>query len=199
MRPDLHRLAVRLHRRRFERIAEATGSPQPAMLCASIATSSATGRLEALATRASLGEMGLRRWWKSAISTGCGSRRARAVDHKAAVTAVESGRALLAVGGDREQALVLAERHGLALANDFSRAVRRGRDAGLKAARPIARAVRPAGREAAQGHRRLSLARHGARLQDWSALLSAEASAVISCATASPFADDPREQLVAGR
>ena len=140
VRPDLHRLAVELTGDDpFERIAEATRFAQPAIYCASIAGFERRGRPEALAYAGhSLGEIG------ALVAAGAigdldglriAAERGRLMD-EAAVTAVDGG--MLAVGGDREQALVLAERHGLALANDNSpeQIVLSGRDAGLEARGP---------------------------------------------------------------
>lgn len=205
VRPDLHGLAVELAGADpFERIGEATRFAQPAIYCASIAGFERRGRPEALAYAGhSLGEIGALAA-AGAIGDLDGLRiaaeRGRLMD-EAAVTAVDGG--MLAVGGDRDQALVLAERHGLALANENSpeQFVLSGREAGLESARAESRDL---GLRA----KRLKVtgAFHSPDMapvsEPFEALLSGiefapTTAAVISCATASPFADDPREQLVA--
>ena len=150
MRPDLYGLAVELAGADpFERVGEATRFAQPAIYCASIAGFERRGRPEALAYAGhSLGEIGALAA-AGAIDDLDGLRvaaeRGRLMD-EAAVTAVDGG--MLAVGGDRDQALVLAERHGLALANENSpeQFVLSGREAGLESRAGRMRATSTCGR-----------------------------------------------------
>lgn len=204
-RPDLHELACELTGADpFERIGEATRFAQPAIYCASITGFDRIGRPAALAYAGhSLGEI------TALAAAGAvddldglriAAERGRLMD-EAATAAVDGG--MLAVGGDREQALVLAERHGLALANENSpeQFVLSGRGPALDAARGDARDLDLRAKRLA-----VTGAFHSPDMAPASApfteLLTGLDFAptsvpVMSCATASPFAADPRDQLAA--
>lgn len=204
-RPDLHRLACELTGDDpFARIGDATRFAQPAIYCASIAGFDGIGRPAALAYAGhSLGEI------TALAAAGAvddldglriAAERGRLMD-EAAATAVDGG--MLAVGGDRAQALVLAERHGLALANENSpeQFVLSGRGAALDAAREDARdldlrakrlAVTGAFHSPDMAPASVPFAELVAGLE-----FAPTSVPVISCATASPFDADPRDQLVA--
>jgi [acyl-carrier-protein] S-malonyltransferase len=204
-RPDLYALACALvDDEPFERIADGTRFAQPAIYCASLASFEHLGRPTGLAYAGhSLGEIAALAA-AGALDDLDGLRiaaeRGRLMDLAAAAS--DAG-GMLAVGGARSQAVELAERTGLALANENSpeQFVLSGREAGLEAARAEAkelglRAKRlavagafhsPAMEPAVEPFRR-RLGEIEFRRAD---------SPVISSATAIAFEPDPREQLVA--
>jgi [acyl-carrier-protein] S-malonyltransferase len=204
-RPDLHALACELvGDDPFERIADATRYAQPAIYCASVASFERLGRplagayaghslgeIAALAAAGSVGDLdGVR----------IAAERGRLM--QLAADAAEPG-GMLAVGGRRGQALELAQRTGLSLANENSpeQFVLSGPEPGIEAARGEARGL---------GLRVKRLAVAGAfhspdmkpAVEPFRDCLgeigfAAAATPAISGATASPFEADPREQLVA--
>jgi malonyl CoA-acyl carrier protein transacylase len=204
-RPDLYDLACELAGDDpFERIAEGTAFAQPAVYCASLAGFEELGRPAALAYAGhSLGEIAALAA-AGAVSDLDGLRiaveRGRLMA-RAAAAAQPGG--MLAVGGDREQALGLAERCGLALANENSpgQYVLSGPEPALERARAEAREV---------GLRVKRLAVAGAfhspdmdpavepfaRCLERTEFTAADAP-VISSATATDFGADPRAQLAA--
>ena len=203
-RPDLAELASELvGEDPLERAAEGTAFAQPAIYCAALAGHDLLGRPRAaLYAGHSLGEL-------TALAA------AGAVDDRDGLRAVaergrlmeEAGRrtpgGMVAVGGERDAALALAAEAGLELANENSpgqfvlsgpeagldRALEAARPRGLRAKRlPVAGAFHSAAMAPAVEPFRACLDSIGFR---------AGHSPVISCATATPFAVDPRDQLAA--
>ncbi|MDX6582960.1 MAG: hypothetical protein QOI10_2144 [Solirubrobacterales bacterium] len=205
-RPDLHELACELvGTDPFERLAGGTNFAQPAIYCASIAGFERLGRppadayaghslgeIAALAAAGAVGELdGLR----------IAAERGRLM-HEAGESAAQP-LGMLAVGGDRSQALQLAERTGLALANENSpeQFVLSGAESGLEAARAAAR-----GLDLRAKRLKVTGAFHSPYMEPavepYRALIAGiefrpATAPVISGATATPFHDDPREQLAA--
>jgi [acyl-carrier-protein] S-malonyltransferase len=205
-RPDLLGLAHELiGEDPFARIGDGTRFAQPAVYCAALAGFEARGRPRGdLYAGHSLGEVTALAA-AEAIDDLDGLRvvvaRGRLMD-AAAATAPDGG--MLAVGGDREQALELAKRSDLELANENSpnQFVLTGPEAGLEAAQTEAREL---------GLRVKRLAVSGAfhspamaaAVEPFREYLeaidfSAPAAPVISCVTATALEDDPRELLAAG-
>ncbi len=205
VRPDLHELAAELvGDDPLRRVADGTRFAQPAIYCASIASFERAGRPVARAYAGhSLGEVAALAA-AGAVDDLDGLRiaaeRGRLMDDAAA--AAEPG-GMLAVGGERGQALALAQDTGLTLANENApgQYVLSGPEAGLEAARERAK-------ELGLRAKRLAIAGafHSADMLPAVELFAERLteiefhrtpSPVISGATASPFAADPREQLVA--
>jgi [acyl-carrier-protein] S-malonyltransferase len=204
-RPDLLALATQLAGADpFERIGEATRYAQPAIYCASIAGFERLGRPDAaLLAGHSLGEIA------ALAAAGAvdeleglriASERGRLMD-LAAEDCEPSG--MLAVGADRRQAVELAARHQLSLANlnSPSQSVLSGSVAALDAALADARE---------QGLRAKRLAVAGAfhspfmaaAVDPFGELLASidfrrPDRTVVSCVTAEPFESDPRGSLIA--
>lgn len=204
-RPDLHALACELiGDDPLERIADGTRFAQPAIYCASLASFERLGRPAALAYAGhSLGEVAA---LAAAGAVGDLDGLRIAVERgrlmQAAAEAAAPG-GMFAVGGSRGQALELAQRTGLALANENSpeQFVLSGPEPGLERARDEARAM---------GLRVKRLAVSGAfhsadmgpAVAPYREVLAgiefrAPAAPAISGATASVFEPDPRAQLVA--
>ena len=205
-RPDLLDLVRKLTGEEdpFARIGDGTRFSQPAVYCASLAGYERLGRPRGdLYAGHSLGEVAALAA-ANAVDELDGLRivvaRGRLMD-AAAAAAPEGG--MLAVGGDREQALELAERSDLGLANENSpnQFVLTGPDAGLEAAQESARDL---------GLRVKRLAVAGAfhspamaaAVEPFREYLDAiefrpPSEPVISCVSAQPFESDPRELLAA--
>jgi [acyl-carrier-protein] S-malonyltransferase len=205
-RPDLLDLVRKLTGEEdpFARIDDGTRFSQPAVYCASLAGYQRLGRPHGdLYAGHSLGEVAALTA-ANAVDEFDGLRivvaRGRLMD-AAAAAAPEGG--MLAVGGDREQALELAERSDLGLANENSpnQFVLTGPDAGLEAAEASARDL---------GLRAKRLAVAGAfhspamaaAVEPFREYLDAiefrpPSEPVISCVSAEPFESDPRELLAA--
>lgn len=204
-RPDLAELAAELvGDDPFERIGQGTRFDQPAIYCASLAAFDSLGRPPgALYAGHSLGEVAALAA-AGAVDDLDGLRiaaeRGRLMDDAAA--AAPAG-GMLAVGGRREEAVALAARTGLALANENSPSqfVLTGREAGLETARAEAKGL---------GLRVKRLAVAGAfhsidmepAVESFRAFLGGidvhDAHApVISAVTATPFGADPRGPLAA--
>jgi malonyl CoA-acyl carrier protein transacylase len=204
-RPDLHALACDLvGDDPLERIADGTRFAQPAVYCASLAGFERLGRPAALAYAGhSLGEVAA---LAAAGAVGDLDGLRIAVERgrlmQAAADAATGG-GMLAVGGTRGQALELAQRTGLALANENSpeQYVLSGAEAGLERARSEARGM---------GLRVKRLAVAGAfHSPDMTAAVRpyrefldgiefrATGAPAVSSASASPFEADPRIQLAA--
>jgi [acyl-carrier-protein] S-malonyltransferase len=203
-RPDLLDLVRKLTGEEdpFARIGDGTRFSQPAVYCASLAGYERLGRPRGdLYAGHSLGEVAALAA-ANAVDELDGLRivvaRGRLMD-AAAAAAPDGG--MLAVGGDREQALELAERSDLGLANENSpnQFVLTGPDAGLEAAEENAREL---------GLRAKRLAVTGAfhspamaaAVEPFREYLDAiefraPSEPVISCVTAQPFDSDPRELL----
>jgi [acyl-carrier-protein] S-malonyltransferase len=204
-RPDLLALATKLAGEDpFARIDDGTRFAQPAVYCAAVAGFERRGRPQGdLYAGHSLGEVAALAA-AGAVDELDGLRivvaRGRLMD--AAAAAAPAG-GMLAVGGDREQAMALAERSGLALANENSpdQFVLTGTEVGLETAQSGAREL---------GLRVKRLAVAGAFHS--SAMASAvgpfreyldaiefrpPAAPVISCVSAAAFDPDPRELLAA--
>jgi [acyl-carrier-protein] S-malonyltransferase len=205
-RPDLYELALELVAGDpFERIAEGTNFAQPAIYCASIASFERLGRPAAHAYAGhSLGEVAALAV-AGAVAEDNGLRIAAERGRLMAEAGLAASEPLgmLAVGGDRTAALALGERTGLALANENSpeQFVLSGAEPGLEAAAAAAREL---------GLRAKRLKVTGAFHSPWMQpavepyrrlLAGVEfrpaGAVVISGATATPFAADPRDQLVA--
>jgi [acyl-carrier-protein] S-malonyltransferase len=204
-RPDLLALARKLTGEDpFARMGDGTRFAQPAVYCAALAGYERHGRPRAdLYAGHSLGEVTALAA-AGAVDDLDGLRvvvaRGRLMA-EAAAAAPAGG--MLAVGGDREEALELAERNGLELANENSPSqfVLSGPDAGLEAAQAEARD---------RGLRVKRLAVAGAfhspamdaAVEPFCEALDAiefraPAAPVISCVSATPFEPDPRELLAA--
>jgi [acyl-carrier-protein] S-malonyltransferase len=202
-RPDLLELAVALAEDDpFERIADGTRFAQPAVYCASLAGFEELGRptpdfyaghslgeLSALAAAGAVDDLdGLR-----IVAT-----RGRLMDDSAA-TAAPGG--MVAVGGDRDQALELASRAGLELANENSPSqfVLTGPGAGIEAALEAARELGLRAKRLAVAGAFHSPAMERAVGPFRDALAEVEFRSpgrpVISSVTAAPFEADPREAL----
>jgi malonyl CoA-acyl carrier protein transacylase len=204
-RPDLLDLARELiGDDPFERIADGTQFAQPAIYCAAFAGFERLGRPRAFAYAGhSLGEIGALAAAGS-VDPVDGLRlaveRGRLMDE--AATAAPPG-GMLAVGGDRDQALALAERAGLALANENSpeQFVLSGAEDKLEAARAEARdhGLRAKRLVVAGAFHSPDMAPAAAPFEELLARtdFNEPSAPVFSGATATPFAADPREQLVA--
>ncbi|HLM30860.1 MAG TPA: ACP S-malonyltransferase [Solirubrobacterales bacterium] len=205
LRPDLAELATQLVGvDPLERLGQGTGFDQPAIYCASIAAFERLGRpRSSLYAGHSLGEVAALAA-AGAVDDLDGLRIAAArgrLMQEAARAAAPGG--MLAVGGDRDEALALADRFGLALANENSpgQYVLTGPEPGIDAARSGAR-------ELGLRAKRLSVtgAFHSPAMEPALAPLRAELAevdfrvtdaTVISSVSGAPFEDDPRELLVA--
>jgi malonyl CoA-acyl carrier protein transacylase len=204
-RPDLLALATKLAGEDpFARIGDGTRFAQPAVYCAALAGLERRGRPQGdLYAGHSLGEVAALAA-AGAVDELDGLRivvaRGRLMD--AAAAAAPPG-GMLAVGGDREQAMALAERSGLALANENSpdQFVLTGTEAGLETAQAGAR-------ELGLRVKRLAVAGafHSSAMADavgpFREYLGAiefrpPAAPVISCVSAATFDPDPRELLAA--
>ena len=200
-RPDLLELACELvGDDPFARVDDGTRFAQPAIYCAAIAGWEQRGRPEAdfaaghslgeLAALAAAGAMGEQEGLRLAVWRGAVMQRA----------ADNGGGGMLALLGEREAAVALAEAHGLTVANDNSpeQLVVAGSDEAIDAARRAARGA---------GLRGLRLAVAGAfhtRAMEPAVAAFRDALAavdfrepqvpVISCATAREFAA-PRAEL----
>jgi [acyl-carrier-protein] S-malonyltransferase len=205
-RPDLEQLARDLvGSNPIARIGDGTRYAQPAIYCISLASFSGLGRPEALVYAGhSLGEIG------ALAAAGViddldglriAAERGRLMQD-AAESADEPG-GMLAVGGDHEQAIELADRLGLALANENSpeQFVLSGPESRLETARAEARGLGlRAKRLAVAGgfhSPEMSVAAQPFREFLGQIEFSPAIAPVISGATATPFGNDPREQLVA--
>jgi malonyl CoA-acyl carrier protein transacylase len=204
-RPDLLALATKLAGEDpFARIADGTRFAQPAVYCAALAGFERLGRPAGdLYAGHSLGEIGALAA-AGAVDELDGLRavvaRGRLMD--AAAAAGPHG-GMLAVGGDREQAIALAERAGLELANENSPSqfVLTGADDGIELARGEARALGIRAKRLA-----VAGAFHSAAMEpvvaDFREHLDelefrAPAAPVYSCVSAAPFDNDPRDLLAA--
>lgn len=202
-RPDLLALATKLAGEDpFARIGDGTRFAQPAVYCAALAGFEGRGRPQGdLYAGHSLGEVAALAA-AGAVDELDGLRivvaRGRLMD-AAAATAPAGG--MLAVGGDREQALALAERTGLALANENSpnQFVLTGSEDGLETAQAGAR-------ELGLRVKRLAVAGafHSPAMADAVGPFREYLDAiefrpppvpVISCVSAAPFGSDPRALL----
>jgi [acyl-carrier-protein] S-malonyltransferase len=204
-RPDLHALACELAGDDpFERIADGTRFAQPAIYCASVASFDRLGRPDAFAYAGhSLGEIAALAA-AGAVNDLDGLRIADERGRLMGAAAAECDPGgMLAVGGERAQALELADRNGLALANENSpgQFVLSGPDPALERARAGAKEL---------GLRAKRLAVAGAfhsssmrpAIEPFRRRLSEIEfrpieTPVISGATASAFTPEPAEQLIA--
>jgi malonyl CoA-acyl carrier protein transacylase len=204
-RPDLLALAAKLAGDDlFARIGDGTRFAQPAVYCASLAGFERGGRPQGdLYAGHSLGEIAALAA-AGAVDELDGLRivvaRGRLMD-AAAAAAPEGG--MLAVGGGREQALALAERNGLTLANENSpeQFVLTGAEDGLEAAQSGARELGLRVKRLAVAGAFHSPAMAGA-VGPFREYLDAiefrpPAAPVFSCVSAAPFDPDPRELLAA--
>jgi [acyl-carrier-protein] S-malonyltransferase len=202
-RPELLALAIELAGEDpFARIGDGTRFAQPAVYCAELAgfarcgsprgdhyAGHSLGEVAALAAAGAVDDLdGLR----------IVDARGRLMD--AAAAAAPAG-GMLAVGGDHEQALELAERSGLALANHNSpnQFVLTGPDAGLESALAQARALDLRAKRLAVAGAFHSPAMADAvgpfREQLESIDFQPPSVRVISCVSAAPFGPDPRDLL----
>jgi [acyl-carrier-protein] S-malonyltransferase len=205
-RPDLLDLVRKLTGEEdpFARMGDGTRFAQPAVYCASLAGYARLGCPHGdLYAGHSLGEVAALAA-ANAVDELDGLRivvaRGRLMD-AAAATAPEGG--MLAVGGDREQAMELAERCNLALANENSpnQFVLTGPDAGLDAAEEGARDLDVRAKRLAVAGAFHSPAM-AAAVEPFREYLDAiefrpPSGPVISCVSAEPFESDPRELLAA--
>jgi [acyl-carrier-protein] S-malonyltransferase len=188
----------------FARIEDGTRFAQPVVYCAALAGLQRLGRPAAdLYAGHSLGEISALAA-AGAVDDLDGLRivvaRGRLMD-EAAAAGPRGG--MLAVGGDRDQAAALAERAGLAIANENSpaqfvltgpldrieTALGFARELGLRAKRlAVAGAFHSSAMEPVVAPFRRALAEVEFRTPD---------AAVISCVTAAPFDSDPRDLLAA--
>lgn len=203
-RPDLLALVKRhVGEDPFAHVDAGTRFAQPAIYCAALAGFESLGRPRAgLYAGHSLGEITALAA-AGAVAEGDGLRavvaRGRLMDEAGAR---EAG-GMVAVGGERERAVELAQSAGLELANENSpsqfvlsgpvdgldRALEQARALGLRAKRlPVAGAFHSVAMAPAAGPFRSELDEIEFR---------PGAAAVISCVSAEPFGDDPRELLVA--
>jgi [acyl-carrier-protein] S-malonyltransferase len=202
-RPDLLALATKLAGEDpFARIGDGTRFAQPAVYCAALAGLVRQGRPQGdLYAGHSLGEVAALAA-AGAVDDHDGLRivvaRGRLMD--AAAAAAPAG-GMLAVGGDRQQAMVLAERSGLALANENSpdQFVLTGAEAGLETAQSGARELGLRVKRLAVAGAFHSSAMAGA-VRPFREYLDAiefrpPAAPVISCVSAAAFEPDPRELL----
>jgi len=203
-RPDLLDAALELvGEDPFERLAEGTRFAQPAIYCAALAGFESLGRPRAgLWAGHSLGEITALAA-AGAVSEPDGLRivaaRGRLMDEAGA----RAPGGMVAVGGERERAVELAEGSGLELANENSpgQYVLSGRVEGLERALELARERRLRAKRLP-----VAAAFHSATMAPatapFRALLgeiefAAPAAPVISCVSAEPFPEDPRELLAA--
>jgi malonyl CoA-acyl carrier protein transacylase len=203
-RPDLLALVTELvGEDPFPRLDEGTRFAQPAIYCAALAGFESLGRPSAgLYAGHSLGEITALAA-SGALAEADGLRavvaRGRLMDEAGAR---ELG-GMVAVGGERERAAELAQRSGLELANENSpgqfvlsgsveglgRALEQARSLGLRAKRlPVAGAFHSLAMAPAAEPFRAELEAIEFR---------PTGATVISCVSAEPFSDDPRELLVA--
>lgn len=203
-RPDLLALVTELvGEDPFPRLDEGTRFAQPAIYCAALAGLESLGRPSAgLYAGHSLGEITALAA-SGALAEADGLRavvaRGRLMDEAGAR---ELG-GMVAVGGERERAAELAQRSGLELANENSpgqfvlsgsveglgRALEQARSLGLRAKRlPVAGAFHSLAMAPAAEPFRAELEAIEFR---------PTGATVISCVSAEPFSDDPRELLVA--
>jgi len=201
LRPDLLELAeVAVGEDPFARIGEGTRFDQPAIYCAALAGLERTGRPKAdLYAGHSMGEITALAA-AGALSDEDGLRLVAERGRLMEATAARTGGAMLAINAAREEAAPLADRHGLAVANDNSptQVVLSGPLAGIEAAE--AEAV-----DEKMRAKRLPItgAFHSPLMADavepflsflQDVELHAPRAPVFSCVTAAPF-DDVRERL----
>lgn len=201
-RPDLAALLAELvGADAFERLAEGTRFAQPAIYCAALAGFESLGRPRAgLCAGHSLGEITALAA-AGAVTDEDGLRavvaRGRLMDEAGAR---EPG-GMVAVGGERERAVELAEGAGLELANENSpgQYVLSGPVEGLERALELARERRLRAKRlpvAAAFHSRIMApAVEPFRIELAAIEFRPAEAAVISCVSAEPFPDDPRELL----
>lgn len=198
LRPDLHELAaVAVGEDPFPRVGDGTRFDQPAIYCAALAGFERAGRPEAdLYAGHSLGEITALAA-AGALSDEDGLRLVAERGRLMEETAARTGGAMLAISAGREEAGPIAERHGLALANDNSpvQGVLSGPLAGIEAAEAEAA-------EAGMRVKRLPIsgAYHSPLMADavepfldvlQDVELRAPRAPVFSCVTAEPFDDVP--------
>ncbi len=201
LRPDLVELAAEaVGEDPFARVGEGTRFDQPAIYCAALAGLERAGRPKAdLYAGHSLGEITALAA-AGALSDADGLRLVAERGRLMETTAARTGGAMLAIRAGREEAGPIAERHGLAVANDNAPAqvVLSGPLAGIEAAEAEAR-------EGGARAKRLPItgAFHSPLMADavepfLSFLADIELRAprapVFSCVTAVPF-DDVRKRL----
>ncbi len=201
-RPDLFALACELvEEDPFARISDGTRFAQPAVYCAGLAGFERLGRPAGdLYAGHSLGEVTALAA-AGAVDDLDGLRIVVARGRLMEAAAAEQSGGMVAVGGDRDQALELAERCGLALANENSptqfvltgsddaieRALGEARELGLRAKRlSVAGAFHSPSMEPVIGPFREQLDEIE---------FSAPEAPVISCISAQPFDSDPRDLL----
>ena len=121
LRPDLLELAAKaVGEDPFARVGDGTRFDQPALYCAALAGLERAGRPRAdLYAGHSLGEITALAA-AGAMSEEDGLRLVAERGRLMEATAAQTGGAMLAVRAGREEAALIAERHGLALANDNS-------------------------------------------------------------------------------
>lgn len=119
LRPDLLEMAaVAVGEDPFARVGEGTRFDQPAIYCAALAGLERAGRPKAdLYAGHSLGEI-TALVAAGALSDSDGLRLVAERGRLMETTAARTGGAMLAIQAGREQAAPIAERHGLAVAND---------------------------------------------------------------------------------
>jgi acyl transferase domain-containing protein len=119
LRPDLLEMAaVAVGEDPFARVGDGTRFDQPAIYCASLAGLERAGRPKAdLYAGHSLGEI-TALVAAGALSDSDGLRLVAERGRLMETTAARTGGAMLAIQAGREQAAPIAERHGLAVAND---------------------------------------------------------------------------------
>ncbi len=201
LRPDLLEMAaVAVGEDPFARVGEGTRFDQPAIYCAALAGLERAGRPKAdLYAGHSLGEI-TALVAAGALSDSDGLRLVAERGRLMETTAARTGGAMLAIQAGREQAAPIAERHGLAVANDNAPAqvVLSGPLEGIEAAEAEAR-------EDGMRVKRLPItgAFHSPLMADavepfLSFLAEIELriprAPVFSCVTAAPF-DDVRKRL----
>jgi [acyl-carrier-protein] S-malonyltransferase len=204
-RPDLLELAAELvGEDPFARIEDGTRFAQPVVYCAALAGLERLGRPATdLYAGHSLGEVTALAA-AGAVSDHDGLRivvaRGQLMD-EAASAGPPGG--MVAVGGDREQAVALAERGGLRVANENSPSQfvltgpRDGIDAALAAARHIGLRAKRLAVAGAFHSPAIEPAVEPFRAELAEVEFHAPQAAVISCVTAAPFGSDPRDLLAA--
>ncbi len=201
-RPDLLELAaVAVGEDPFPRVGEGTRFDQPAIYCAALAGFERAGRPNAdLHAGHSMGEVTALAA-AGALSEEDGLRLVAERGRLMEATAARTGGAMLAVRAGREQAEPIADRHGLAVANDNSpeQVVLSGPLPGIEAAEA------EAGEEGIRAKRLpITGAFHSPLMADavepfLSFLqeidLQTPRTPVYSCVSAAPFDDDVRDRL----
>jgi malonyl CoA-acyl carrier protein transacylase len=201
LRPDLLELAaVVVGEDPFARVGEGTRFDQPAIYCAALAGLERAGRPTAdLYAGHSMGEITALAA-AGALSEEDGLRLVAERGRLMETTAARTGGAMLAIRAGREQAEPIADRHGLAVANDNSpaQAVLSGPLPGIEAAEA------EAGEEGMRAKRLpITGAFHSPLMADavepflsflQDVELRAPRAPVFSCVTAAPF-DDVRKRL----